>query len=60
MEQGSIQKLEFGIWSRRTPNHAKEPYVKTPNKKFRDIYSPSIKFFQKFSAKAKFLLLEIF
>jgi hypothetical protein len=37
------------------PNHAKEPYVKTPNKKFRDIYSPNRKLFQKLSAKAKFL-----
>jgi hypothetical protein len=30
---GSIQKLEFGIWSRRMPNHLKESNVKTPNKK---------------------------
>jgi hypothetical protein len=48
--------LEFGIWRRRTPNHTKEPYVKRRIKKFRDIYSPNIKLFQKFSeARGDFL-----
>jgi hypothetical protein len=52
---------KVGIWNleRRTPNHAKEPDVKTPNKKFRDIYSPNRKLFQKFSAKGN-VFLEIF
>jgi hypothetical protein len=52
---GSIQKLEFGIWSSQMTNHTKESYVKTPNKKVSRYLFAEQKILQKFSAKAKFL-----
>jgi hypothetical protein len=42
---GSIQRLEFGIWRRRMPNHALGAYAKTPNEKVSRYLFTEQKFF---------------